>query len=140
MLKKVPSWDRGHKTALGTSPPSDAAGGARGAKLRYIRGMKMLRPLLAPLAFALILAGFTGQASATDLVQAYDKARQSDPQFAASEAQKNATAEGVVQSRSALLPQVSADASSMCVSRYGNDGLKTTSNQLLTWYTPSMIS
>jgi len=54
MIKKVPSWDRGHKTALGTSPPSDAAGGARGAKLRYIRGMKMLRPLLAPLAFALM--------------------------------------------------------------------------------------
>ncbi len=65
---------------------------------------------LRPLAFALILAGFTGQASATDLVQAYDKARQSDPQFAASEAQKNATAEGIVQSRAALLPQVSADA------------------------------
>jgi outer membrane protein len=65
---------------------------------------------LRPLAFALILAGFTGQASATDLVQAYDKARQSDPQFAASEAQRKATGEGVVQSRAALLPQVSADA------------------------------
>jgi len=66
---------------------------------------------LRPLAFALIIAGMSAQASATDLVQAYDLARQSDPQFSASEAQKNATAEGIVQSRSALLPQISADVS-----------------------------
>lgn len=66
---------------------------------------------LRPLAFALILAGLSAQASATDLVQAYDKARQSDPQFAASEAQRNAQAEGVVQSRASLLPQVSGDIS-----------------------------
>ncbi len=66
---------------------------------------------LRPLSIALLLAGLSAQAHATDLVQAYDLARASDPQFAASEAQKNATAEGVVQSRSALLPQVSADAS-----------------------------
>lgn len=65
---------------------------------------------LRPLAFALLLAGLSGQAAATDLVQAYDLARAEDPQFAASEATKNATAEGVVQSRSALLPQVTADA------------------------------
>ncbi len=64
---------------------------------------------LRPLAFALLIAGLSAQAHATDLVQAYDLARASDPQFAASEAQKNATAEGIVQSRSALLPQVSAD-------------------------------
>ncbi len=36
-------------------------------------------------------------------------ARQSDPQLAASEAQMNAQAEGVMQSRAALLPQISAD-------------------------------
>ena len=54
---------------------------------------------LRPLAFALVLAGLSAQASATDLVQAYDLARQSDPQFSAAEAQKNATAEGTVQSR-----------------------------------------
>src|SRR5213075_1845913 len=48
-------------------------------------------------------------ASATDLVQAYDLARNSDPQFASSEALRNAQQEGVVQSRAALLPQVSAD-------------------------------
>ena len=58
---------------------------------------------LRPLAFALVLAGLSAQASAADLVQAYDLARQSDPQFAAAEAQKNATAEGTVQSRAALL-------------------------------------
>ena len=66
---------------------------------------------LRPLSFALIIAGFSAQASATDLVQAYDLARRSDPQFAAAEAQKNAQGEGVVQSRSLLLPQASADAS-----------------------------
>jgi outer membrane protein len=63
-----------------------------------------------PLAFALALAGISAQASATDLVQAYDLARNSDPVFASSEALKNAQAEGVVQSRAALLPQVTADA------------------------------
>ena len=64
-----------------------------------------------PLALALIIAGVSAQVSAADLLQAYDLARQSDPQFAASEAQKHAQAEGIIQSRSALLPQVSADVS-----------------------------
>ena len=66
---------------------------------------------LRPLCFAVLLAGLSAQASAADLLQAYDLARQSDPQFSASEAQKTAQAEGIVQSRSALLPQISADAS-----------------------------
>ncbi len=64
---------------------------------------------LRPLTFALLVAGLSGQAHATDLMQAYELARQSDPQFAASEAQRNASQEGVVQSRSALLPQVNGD-------------------------------
>ena len=64
---------------------------------------------LPPLSLALILAGVSAQASATDLLQAYDLARQSDPQFSASEAQRDAQAEGIVQSRAALMPQVSAD-------------------------------
>jgi outer membrane protein len=64
---------------------------------------------LRPLSIALLLAGLSAQASAADLVQAYDLARQSDPQFAASEAQKGATGEGVVISRAALLPQITAD-------------------------------
>jgi outer membrane protein len=50
-----------------------------------------------------------GPAGATDLMQAYELARQNDPQFSASESQRNATGEGVVQSRAALLPQVSAE-------------------------------
>jgi outer membrane protein len=68
-----------------------------------------MRLRLRPLALALVLAGISAQASATDLVQAYDLARNSDPQFASSEALRNAQQEGVVQSRAALLPQVSAD-------------------------------
>jgi outer membrane protein len=44
-----------------------------------------------PLVIALALAGVSAQASATDLVQAYELARQSDPVIAASEAQKNDT-------------------------------------------------
>ena len=65
---------------------------------------------LSSLALAFALAGISAQAAATDLVQAYDLARNSDPQFASSEALKNAQAEGVVQSRAALLPQITADA------------------------------
>jgi len=61
---------------------------------------------LRPLTFALALAGLSAQASATDLVQAYELARNSDPVIASSEALKNAQGEGVVQSRAALLPQV----------------------------------
>ncbi len=65
---------------------------------------------LHPLALALLLTGLSAQSQATDLLQAYDLARQSDPQLSAAESQKNAQGEGVVQSRSALLPQISADA------------------------------
>lgn len=61
---------------------------------------------LHPLALALLLTGFSAQSQATDLLQAYDLARQSDPQLLAAESQKNAQGEGVVQSRSALLPQI----------------------------------
>jgi outer membrane protein len=68
-----------------------------------------MRFRLRPLTLALALAGISAQASATDLVQAYDLARNSDPQFASAEALRNAQQEGVVQSRAALLPQVSAD-------------------------------
>ncbi|MFA6986988.1 MAG: TolC family outer membrane protein [Arenimonas sp.] len=64
---------------------------------------------LRPLTFALLIAGVSAQASATDLIQAYDLARQSDPQFAASEAQKQAQEAGIGISRGALLPQITAD-------------------------------
>jgi outer membrane protein len=64
---------------------------------------------LRPLILAFTIAGLSAQAHATDLIQAYDLARQSDPQLAISEAQRGAVGEGVAQSRSALLPQISAD-------------------------------
>src|SRR5918993_4299975 len=71
-----------------------------------------LRPLSLALLFAGLSAGLTSNvAQATDLVQAYDLARLEDPQFAASESNRNAIGENVVQSRSLLLPQVSADVS-----------------------------
>ena len=66
---------------------------------------------LTPLALALLLTGLSAQAHATDLMQAYDLARQSDPQLAAADAQKRAQGEGVVQARSSLLPQVNASVS-----------------------------
>jgi outer membrane protein len=80
---------------------------------------------LRPIAFAIVLAGLSAQATAADLKQAYDMARQSDPQFAAAESQKNATAEGVVQSRAALLPQITADAG------FGDSSTNSTGNQVL---------
>lgn len=66
---------------------------------------------LHPLALALLLTGISAQSQATDLLQAYELARQSDPQLQAAESQKNAQGEGIVQSRAALLPQLSGDAS-----------------------------
>jgi outer membrane protein len=83
-----------------------------------------MRFRLRPLTFALALAGLTAQAHATDLVQAYDLARNSDPQFASSEAQRNAQQEGVVQSRAALLPQVSADVT------YGHSEISSSGSQV----------
>ena len=80
---------------------------------------------LRPLAFAIALAGLSAQATAADLLQAYDMARQSDPQFAAAESQMNARAEGVVQSRAALLPQITADAA------FSDSSTNSTGNQVL---------
>jgi outer membrane protein len=69
----------------------------------------MRLPSLRPLCLALALAA-AGSAGAADLMQAYELARQSDPQLAAVESQRLATGEGVAQSRSALLPQISGSA------------------------------
>ncbi len=63
-----------------------------------------------PIVLALGLALLPGLSQATDLMQAYDLARQADPQFAAAEAGQRATAEGSVQARAALLPQLSGNA------------------------------
>ena len=64
------------------------------------------RPLVLALAFALLPAA----ASAADLMQVYQLARENDPQFSSSEAQARATREGAVQARAAMLPQISGDA------------------------------
>lgn len=66
---------------------------------------------LRPLSLAVLLASVAGTAGATDLMQAYDLARQSDPQLAAAESQKMAQAEGVKISRANLLPQLDGEAS-----------------------------
>jgi outer membrane protein len=66
---------------------------------------------LRPLAFALLLAGVAAPAAATDLVQAYDLAREGDPQTAIAESQVGVAGENVVQNRAALLPQVNAEVS-----------------------------
>lgn len=64
---------------------------------------------LRPLVCALLLG--CGSASAADLMQAYELARQSDPQLAAAEASRYAQGEGIAITRAALLPQISAEAS-----------------------------
>ena len=93
-----------------------------------------MRLRLRPLAFALVLAGISAQASATDLVQAYDLARNSDPQFASSEALRNAQQEGVVQSRAALLPQVTADVT------YGHSETSSSGSQVFNGVTSGVNS
>lgn len=62
---------------------------------------------LRTLGFALALALPCAGAGAADLMQAYDLARQSDPQLGAADATRLAQAEGVVQARASLLPQIS---------------------------------
>src|SRR5574338_1420048 len=65
-----------------------------------------------PLAFALAAAlSPLGAAHAEDLLQTYQQARQSDPQYAAAESGRLATKEGAVQARAALLPQLNGSAS-----------------------------
>ncbi len=66
---------------------------------------------LRPLAAAALLVFASASASAADLMQAYELARQSDPQLAAAESSKLAQGEGVTITRSLLLPQISAEAS-----------------------------
>ena len=60
------------------------------------------RPLTLALAFALLPMA----AQADDLLQSYQNARNSDPQYAAAEANRLVTAERPVQARSALLPNI----------------------------------
>lgn len=67
---------------------------------------------LRPLALALLALGLAAPASAADdLLEAYELARQGDPQLAAAEARAAAAAAAVDQTRAALLPQISGQAS-----------------------------
>ena len=66
---------------------------------------------LRPLVLALLAAGYAANASAADLLQAYELARSSDPQLAVAEARAAAAEAQVSQARAALLPQISAQAS-----------------------------
>lgn len=61
---------------------------------------------LRPLALAMLFTGTAGAAHAADLMQAYELARESDPQLQAADAQRLQQGEGPVQARAALLPQV----------------------------------
>ncbi len=67
---------------------------------------------------ALALAAIVGSAallplaaSAEDLMQTYELARAGDPQFSAAESTRDATKEGAVQARAAMLPQIDGSAS-----------------------------
>ncbi len=64
-----------------------------------------------PLALALALLCLPFAAQADDLLQSYELARASDPQFSAAESSRLISREGAVQARAALLPQVNGDAS-----------------------------
>ena len=59
-----------------------------------------------PLAFALAVALLPTAAQADDLLQSYNNARNSDPQYAAAESTRAIAAERPVQARATLLPQV----------------------------------
>jgi outer membrane protein len=59
-----------------------------------------------PLAFALAIALLPAAAQADDLLQTYNNARNSDPQYAAAESNRAIAAERPVQARAVLLPQV----------------------------------
>lgn len=62
-----------------------------------------------PLAVATALIFASTTSYATDLMQSYTEARQSDPVLAISESQNAISKEGVIQSRSALLPQINGN-------------------------------
>lgn len=74
-----------------------------------------------PLALALALALLPAAASAEDLLQTYELARNSDPTFSAAESNRLATREGRVQARAQLLPQLDGTAT-LSRTRTDSDG------------------
>ncbi|MBY8073809.1 outer membrane channel protein TolC [Vibrio fluvialis] len=68
--------------------------------------MKKLLPLL----ISATLGGLSATASADDLAQIYDQAKQNDPQLLSAAAQRDAAFEAINSSRSSLLPQINLTA------------------------------
>lgn len=69
------------------------------------------RPLVLALAAVISTSALLpAAASAEDLMQTYELARAGDPQFSAAESTRDATKEGSVQARAALLPQIDGTA------------------------------
>jgi len=66
---------------------------------------------LRPLACVTLLLFGSAPLYAADLMQAFELARQSDPQLAAAESSRLAQGEGITIARASLLPQISAEAS-----------------------------
>lgn len=62
------------------------------------------------LALAMTMVFASSSSFATDLMQSYTEARQSDPSLAISESLNSIAQEGVIQSRSVLLPQINGSA------------------------------
>ena len=77
------------------------------------------RPVVLALAIALLPAA----ASAEDLLQTYELARQGDPQLSAAESNRLAIREGSVQARAAMLPQIGGSAS-LSRNRTDSDGIQ----------------
>lgn len=71
--------------------------------------MKRFVSKLLPLSLAILLG--PASASAEDLMQIYEKARQNDPLLAGAEAQALSASEGINQATAQLLPQISASLS-----------------------------
>ena len=74
-----------------------------------------------PLALALALVLLPAAAQADDLLQSYQNARSSDPQFAAAESTRAVAAERPVQARANLLPGIGSTVSSNRVDRGTGD-------------------
>ena len=77
-----------------------------------------------PLTLALALVLLPMAAQADDLLQSYQNARNSDPQYAAAEANRLASAERPVQARAALLPNIGGSIGANRVD-HGTGGVRT---------------
>src|SRR5690606_29016086 len=73
-----------------------------------------------PLFLAFALALLPAAAQADDLLQSYHNARNSDPQFAAAEANRAIAAERPVQARAALLPNIDGSVGARRAGTSGN--------------------